>query len=257
MPLSKWPIIQRVLTRPRLLLDLTRMLIAGRRSTQIRVEDLKLEQSFGMGNGTWAALSGTSYEKELKEALAMLKPGDNFVDLGANIGAYTLRVAQKLGSTSRIVAVEPNPELVRTLKRNLALNQFDFVDVIEGAAGAAIGECNLIWEGQQMNAGSVAYPPCEVSWQSAKVKRVVMDEELERLGVGRVHMIKMDIEGSELDALHGLKKTLKRDRPYILFENSHAEPREYLRNLNYKLGVFQETRFFETESGHNLWAIPK
>ncbi len=251
----KPPLVMQALSRPKVIWGLLSMLLSRGQPTCLQVEGLKLEQALGLGNGTWAALSGTAYEAELSEALSLLEPGDNFVDLGANIGAYSLRVAQKLGPGSRIVAVEPNPYLVRALKRNLILNQFDFVDVIEAAVGEQAGECDLQWRKSLLNAGSVAHSPRGGGTHTARVARVNMDEELERLGVGKIRLIKMDIEGSEPQAVHGLRKTLLRDRPVILFENSHPETRSLLMSLGYSVGKLRRGKLTATNRGQNLWAI--
>ncbi len=80
-------------------------------------------------------LSGGYELKTLERILELTKSGDVFLDVGANIGQYSLAVARKLGSNGQVVAVEPNPEICADLLTNIDLNpDFAKIQVVLAAA---------------------------------------------------------------------------------------------------------------------------
>jgi FkbM family methyltransferase len=146
--------------------------------------------------------------------------GGTIVDVGANIGFYTLESAVLVGETGRVIAIEAAPSHVRTLTQNLALNELQNVSVVETAVGNSRGQATLARSSEDnlgmFSLGSGSHFDAHV------VSLTTIDELLEEQGISRVDFIKMDIEGSEFNALQGAQMTLRKYRPAILIELNDA-----------------------------------
>ena len=144
----------------------------------------------------------------------LLRPGDVFIDVGANAGYYSLLAARLVGPTGRVLSVEPIPPTAERLKANIALNGFGNIWVIEAAASDETGEIVLtIPESGQAGMTTVR----QVKGSSWRVKCDRLDRLLRDVGVPR--MLKVDVEGAELRALRGLEGLLVKDNaPDVLCE---------------------------------------
>jgi FkbM family methyltransferase len=158
------------------------------------------------------------------------------VDVGANFGYYTLILADLVGETGHVYAVEPNPTTAIALRRSVDLNgAAGRTTVIEAAAGAADGSQLLLFapHGEPKNATIIASPD-QVSAASGTVytvSEVAVDTIAER---GRIDFIKIDAEGAEEGIIAGALKTLARDRPHLVLEFNAAryrDPRAFLAQL--------------------------
>ena len=145
----------------------------------------------------------------------VLRPGDVFIDGGANIGMFTLIAAAAVGRTGRVIACEPVPENVRLLVANLELNRFEWVDVFKGALAEHSGTGELFSFGAE--AGLSSFAPAT----HAGTRRLMVDlRSLDEIGsahLARVRLVKLDIEGAEVKALSGATELL-RSQPDFLVE---------------------------------------
>jgi FkbM family methyltransferase len=151
-----------------------------------------------------------AWEPNLSEFLTeRLRPGDVFVDVGANIGYFTLLASRVVGPTGSVVACEASPDAARQLRRNLQLNGFSNVRVV--AVAVHRDERDLVLHaGSPGNSGTAttttALPGStgrSILVRAQPLAKILKPEELSRLRV-----IKIDIEGGEFDALHGLLPVL-------------------------------------------------
>lgn len=145
------------------------------------------------------------------------RPGDCVLDLGAHVGTFSLTAAA-LGR--RVIAVDASPKHVELLRRSVARNGFDRMSVVHTAVGEREGTVRFHVAGLW---GMIAQPGHEIpevrNQPVVEVPLVRGDRMLKGLGQARVDLIKMDIEGSEVSAVRGLKALLRRDdAPVILFE---------------------------------------
>jgi FkbM family methyltransferase len=225
-----------------------------RKASVLRVDGIEFEQKFGLGNGTWAVAGGLDYDPELKEALSLLGPEDTVIDLGANVGVYALRFASV---AKRVIAVEANPETARILRRNADRNGLNLEIELAAAADISGRNLDLVWFKGRPNMASIFYAPFfHGKTESVKVSTLAVDDLVDRLGISSLKLVKMDIEGSEADAIRGMKKTIARFRPIILFENSFFQAVDELEALGYKIGKKRGDAFYEGRKGMNLWAMP-
>jgi FkbM family methyltransferase len=178
--------------------------------------------------------TGRYEPQETALLLRLLGPGATFVDVGAHWGYFSLLAAGRLGRSGRIVAVEADPRIHRTLRRNLALNGLDHAEAIPAAAAAAPGVLRLAgFDDRQDNWGTsrLIHPDADADAAAAATFAVAaapLDDLLDRRGVAAVDLTKIDIEGAEALALQGMRAGL-RGRRYrrILLELHPAQLAEH------------------------------
>jgi FkbM family methyltransferase len=238
--------------RPGVLVTVARLAwarLTGAETIRFRSEDLVFEQTPRFGAGMWAALAGLKYDDDLPTFVDMLHEGDVVLDLGANVGAYTLRAARKVGPGGRVVAVEPLSEAVELLRRNIRHNRFANITVIEAAVCDRDGD-TVIHVGPRLNSASLV----KKAGAPRTIRAVTVDRLVADLGLPRVDVVKMDIEKAESLALAGMRMTIERYSPLCLFENSTAA-RATLEGLGYETGTFTRAGIWARgEHGLNLWA---
>ncbi len=152
----------------------------------------------------------------------ILKPGMTFVDVGANMGLYTLYAARRVGDTGRVLAIEPSRREVAILKSNVEINQLKNVTILQLAVSDQVGEVELLVAGTRNSGhntlGAFGYNTPLDHRENVEAQR--LDQIVQAEGLQRIHVIKMDIEGAELAALRGAVDTLDRDHPLLLLELS-------------------------------------
>ncbi len=151
------------------------------------------------------------YEREFLEALAVyIKPGELVLDVGANIGNHTLFFAGVCGA--RVIAFEPNPRSADLLRANIAANGLDdMARVEEIALGASEGAGEMENTGGENNLGAASV---KIDGEGAIVIRRLDSIELAERPV----LIKVDVEGMDLDVLKGAEQTLRTHTPIVAVE---------------------------------------
>ena len=157
--------------------------------------------------------------KELEVISKYLRNGGTFLDIGANIGYYSL-MAAKLGAT-RIIGIEPNPVVLKRFKENIRFNGFEKkIKTFQLGIGEKIENRDLYLS--EVDLGSSSVLENKDSLDKIRIKVLPLDVFLKRESVGRVDVMKIDIEGFEDKALFPYFKTLdKKLYPrLILMEDS-------------------------------------
>jgi len=194
-------------------------------------------------------LIGRSYDPGVAAVLnRRVKPGMAVVDIGANIGYLTMLLASLVRKSGLVVAVEPNPENIKLLEASRRVNGFDQVLVIQAAAGR---HTTLLALNVSYSNGTTTELPTDLDaiFASRPVPCFALDDILPK--DRRIHLVKIDTEGAELNAVIGLSGTIERDRPVIISEFtpgilpgiSHCSGPEYLRFLaakGYRIGVIEK-----------------
>lgn len=148
--------------------------------------------------------------------------GDTVIDVGANIGSYTLRMARRVGNEGIVVAIEPHPTNYCVLKKNIRLNALRNVVALNLAAWFANGELPL-FEG---NATGLHSMKTDMGRGRNKVRVEAVDAIVKELRLKRVDWIKIDVEGAEWEVLCGLVKTLDQYKPKLIIEIFHENQRK-------------------------------
>ncbi len=169
------------------------------------------------------------HERETRQLLERLvQPGMAALDVGAHVGYYSRLLAERTGAAGRVIAFEPHPRTHAVLRRNVS--HLPNVTALQVAAAEREGRAELYdylmmsasgslhydegladQQRARMGAGDVA-PRREAGFEMQRygVRTVAIDDCLEQLGVERVDLVKMDIEGAELAALRGMRRTIAR-----------------------------------------------
>lgn len=171
----------------------------------------------------WGIIRGTYEAEELEFVRRTVRPGENVLDIGANIGLFTVTMASLTGPTGKVYAFEPLEELATMLMRSVAENRFEDRVVLERVAvGDKAGTGQLISAAKTTNAGGAYLKAGNVpsGHDVTEVKLITLDNYPLRRPV---HFIKIDVEGAELLAFRGAKQLLKEDRPVILSELHPAQ----------------------------------
>jgi len=129
-------------------------------------------------------------------------PGSLFIDVGANVGTYTV-LAASLGA--EVIAVEPAPDTAALLAENITLNGFDTVQVVKAAAGRAVGTTRF---SQALDTVNHLDPLGPVDVEVVTVDSLVGDRQVAGL--------KVDVEGFELDVLEGARHALATQRIHLI-----------------------------------------
>ena len=149
------------------------------------------------------------WEPDLSHTIeAILKPGDTFVDLGANVGYDTLLASKLVGAGGRVVAIEASSDIFAQFQANLALNRVANVRAVHVAVSDAAGELAL-YGGDAGNQGRTSSLPREGLTPIETVPMLPLDAVLTAEERAAVRLIKMDIEGGELPVLQRLVETLE------------------------------------------------
>jgi FkbM family methyltransferase len=143
-----------------------------------------------------AAVCGKSFNAaELGWITKALRPGTLFVDIGANMGFFSLYAAK---AGARVIAIEPNPALVLRLRANLARSGFDDAIIYECAVGEAAAESRVLMFGKDLGGGHIATGGAPAG-QNVPIRPLL--DLMNEARIGAIDILKIDIEGYEDRAL--------------------------------------------------------
>lgn len=160
------------------------------------------------------------YDREEREWVANLLPRNGtFVDIGANIGAYTLWAASQLGPTGTVLAVEADPETFRILSFNLAENVFECDVKLENIGVSNQTERLTFFRNTKRNSGGNSFYRTEDSIPEVELQAVTLMAVFIRNNLKSVDFMKMDIEGFELTVLKKFFEDVNPDFRHLLPRN--------------------------------------
>lgn len=163
------------------------------------------------------------YEKPVGDLLKkLLRPGNTFVDVGANIGYFSLLASGNF-PRGRIISLEPVSKSFEALKANIALNKINNIEAFNIAAGKTEETSTIYLAGDDNTGMSSLHQPENYSGQTEMVKVTRLDQLAVDLKLEQIDVIKIDVEGYELAVLEGMKEVMEKFRPHILLElNPHT-----------------------------------
>lgn len=151
-------------------------------------------------------LEGERFMDERALLQRLLRKGMTVVDVGANIGYYLLQFQKCVGSTGRVICIEPSIENLPELRRNIAANDYTNVVLHEVALGSSEGEIGLH---SGVNSGVA---------DKAGAAHIVAIRKLDTLVTERIDFLKIDVEGFEGQVLEGAEKLLATHKPILFLE---------------------------------------
>jgi FkbM family methyltransferase len=199
---------------------------------------------------------------------ALIRPGDTVLDIGANVGFYTVLAGRWVGEVGRVVAFEPDPVNLGLLRRNIVENGLRNVELRAAAAGArteharfsldrATGATGRVGGGLTQGESTVGTGRVEI----VPIECLAVDDVVAELGL-RPHVIKLDIEGYECEAIRGASRTLSAARPAVVSELNGPGGTEVLQtfvDLDYTIWDVESGRIVEPgdERPFMIAALPR
>lgn len=191
-------------------------------------------------------------EQDVKRHLAM-EENETFVDVGANVGSYSLMIANDYKDKGvKVIAIEAHPENYKALRRNIECNKFENIitpikKVISDYKGSidlyershdgtrVDSEMYSICSDQRIDAYNILHPGGE----SLQVECDTLDNILD---TEKVDVIKMDVEGAEVLALRAATKTLRRIRKIVveIHGDNSENVEQLLRSYGFNLEIIDE-----------------
>jgi FkbM family methyltransferase len=229
--------IYTVLLKPRLLRRMAQSVIKRLIPPTIdfRGTRIALNQDDAIVSGSLALGCYETFVTDVLEAL--LRPGMTFFDVGANIGIYTALGARIVGSTGRVVAVEPGPGNVAIIQETVRLNRFENVTVAARAAGDRAEQVSLYLCGD--NPADHRLHDSTGRRPQVTVETVTLDALAVECGLVRADVVKIDTQGSEAAVFAGMTQLLAaKPAPIIVAEfwpwglaQAGADPRALLHRI--------------------------
>ena len=214
-------------------------------------------------------------------ALAFLGPGAVAIDIGANLGEWTVPLARAVGAGGQVLACEPAPRAAKALEATLGANALRQAEVVRCAVGDHDGSAEFtmpVVTSTRTDTGTARIGAAGPGHQALSVPLSSLDSLAARRGLRRVDLIKIDVEGHEKQVLDGAETTLSRFRPAMVIETGHeasgdrAAIHGRLRGLGYRmLGILLDYGMAEADweayvslampfrrgEAHNLLLVPE
>jgi FkbM family methyltransferase len=193
-----------------------------------------------------AILQTKSHEPHVTKLIEReLKRGDVFLDIGANLGFFTMLASRIVGDGGKVISFEPNPLNLQLIYASILRNAARNVRIHPYAASDTSGILRFLTVGS--NGGVINEDDKRDT--SMLVQAVILDGFLKE--ERRIDLVKLDIEGHEISALKGMADLIRQHQPKIITEfhpwamelNQLGEPGEYLDflfGLNYKVAIIKD-----------------
>jgi len=143
-----------------------------------------------------------------------LRAGDHVWDVGANIGYIALVAARIVGPRGRVVAFEPDARCAAAIRTNAALNGLVSIEVLEAAASDRSGTAELVVVRDRLWTRLASVGDHELGERRVPVRTVALDD----VDGPPPAVVKIDVEGAELDVVAGMTRLLRDARPLVICE---------------------------------------
>lgn len=152
------------------------------------------------------------YEEQVENVIRKsVSRGDTVLDIGGHLGVYTLLFRSIVEEEGSVIVVEPHPRSAKFIKKTIERNGFDNVYLIKSAAADEWGKVNLQSNESKTSASTVLSNPSKDHGYDTvhSVDTIILDDWLSKNDVPNPSFVKMDVQGSELEACIGLEDTLQ------------------------------------------------
>jgi FkbM family methyltransferase len=212
--------------------------------------------------------------------LGFLAPGGVVIDIGANLGEWTVPLARAVGQTGHILAMEPAPRSAAALEATLAANALRHAEVLCCAVGNRDATAEFAFPvvtSASIDTGTARLGPAPCGFEALRVPMRSLDSLAAERGLHRLDLIKIDVEGHERQVLEGAASILAHHRPVLVIETGHETEtdrpaiRELLQGQGYRiLGILLDHGMaaadwpaygalkspFSAGDAHNLLLVP-
>jgi FkbM family methyltransferase len=150
----------------------------------------------------------------------IVKSGDVVLDIGANIGYYTVIISKIVGNSGKVLAFEPTKHFAKVLKENIKVNKLENVSVYEYGLSNKESESDIFIGDNSATIHWLENQGTPINKETISLK--ALDSIIDSLNIEKIDFIKIDVDGHEPSFLEGAWKTLSRYKPKILLEVAHA-----------------------------------
>lgn len=159
------------------------------------------------------------YSREILEVFrCYAKPGDTVIDVGAHIGYFTLFLAELVGPHGQVYSFEPDARARSFLARSISGSGMDWIDVSPFALATGRGSVKFFLA-KGLGSSSAVKSVQQLDAEETAIQTVSLDELVDQGSVaGPIRVVKIDVEGYELDAIRGMAKVLREHRPVMVVE---------------------------------------
>ena len=213
-------------------------------------------------------------KSELAAALTAIRPGDTVADIGANKGSYLYWLQKAVGPDGKVFAYEPQPKLVRYLESVRAALRWENVSIRDCALSDTTGTArlNIPGDADSPEASLETAITITTDCHHCQCRVDTLDRQLG--GEARISLLKMDVEGHELNVFRGAQEILKRHKPVLLLEcearhlrrHTMADVFDFLKKFGYRgkffspaglrpLAEFDPSRH-QKKTGDRFWDAP-
>ena len=159
-----------------------------------------------------------SAEPEFDHMARYVSAGDWVIDVGANVGTYTLALGRLVGPTGRVISFEPITETAEVLSAAVRWSGLRNVTILNAAASSGSAEVGL-----SLTNAATGLPDYFTATINADGDKKVLTVAIDSLQLShRVAFVKIDAEGHERAVLEGMTRLLERDRPILIVEDGRA-----------------------------------
>lgn len=153
----------------------------------------------------------------IKPLKQLIRPGGSVVDIGAHVGFFTLQFADWVSDGGRVIAVEPDPRNLEVLRQRIASspNRQSLV-LLEAVASNSIGSARILFD--ETNTADNRLDPDGQSITSVTLDSIVAENTISRLD-----LVKVDVQGAEIDVIAGAESTLRNQRPAFFVEFEYPD----------------------------------
>ena len=148
-----------------------------------------------------------------------LKPGDFVFDVGANVGYLSLTFAQLIGNTGKVYGFEPEKRNFETLQENIKLNGFKNIHPIKLAVSDENRTIKLyLSKNENQGIHSTILHTDTLSEKYEEIEAVRLDDYVQNQEIDKIDLVKIDVEGAEIDVINGMKNILREKKPILILE---------------------------------------
>lgn len=203
--------------------------------------DLFVDLRSSIGRGIFA--TGAFDMPAIAPALDVLSPGATFIDIGANIGFYSMLALQRVGPNGLVVCFEIDERPLTCLRKTVLIQGLSNVVIVEAAISDRDGTLSYVAQSES------GHNRVNYSGDGSGIRCITLDSWVSARRLSRVDVIKIDVEGAELAALNGAKRVLQQYRPVVVCEASEdtaanfgygvADLSDALRALSYDIAFVE------------------
>lgn len=208
---------------------------SGETTFEIPLRGKLVVSNSDLGLGLYLRTKGEFEPLQTKTFIKTVKKGDTVLDIGANVGYYTILASKLVGPKGKVYAFEPDPDNLVLLNKNLELNGCKNVVVSPFALSDENGKDFLVKDSVNPGESTLSL---RKKGKRIEIQKITLDAFLENEGIEEIDVAKIDVEGAEIGVLKGGLKTLKNSKNLTLFIEDNPKALEGFEKDSFTLITF-------------------